>query len=313
MSEKRKLLGPVILVSAAMIWGLSFIAQSEGTKYLETFTFNAIRNLLGTIVLIPLALIPLIIYRKNNKNNIEITKEEKKKRIRTTVLGILIVGTSLCIGLNLQQYAFNTVNPGKVGFITALYMLLVPIFGIFLKKKTPLITWLGVFVGVVGLFFLCLGPGADFSSIGKGEIVTLLGAVAFAIQIVAIDYFADKIHPLLLSCGQFFVAFIESSIMMLIFEHPDIHNISKAWVTLIYTGVFSCGIAFTFQIIGQKYTEPTLASMLLCLESVFSVIFEFIILKTSMQTFEYIGCAIMFVGIILAQINPKKIKRLPHR
>lgn len=303
MSNKNKITGPLILVSAAMIWGLSFIAQSEGTKYLEPFTFNAIRNFLGTLVLLP-----FVIYRKKKEPVAVLTDSEKKSKRKTTVIGILIVGTSLCVGLNLQQYAFITVNPGKVGFITALYMLLVPVFGIFMKKKTPLITWLGVLVGVAGLYCLCLGPSSDFSSFGKGEFVTLLGAIAFAIQIISIDYFADKIDPILLSCGQFFVAFIQSTVMMFIFENPDIHNISKAWITLIYTGVFSCGIAFTFQIIGQKYTEPTLASMLLCLESVFSVIFEFLILKTSMQIFEYIGCAIMFVGIILAQIQPKNRK-----
>jgi len=300
MSKKMKALGPVILVSAAMIWGLSFIAQSEGTKYLDTFTFNTLRNFFGTLTLLPFVLI-----RRKKITNPNLTAEEKKSNKKTTIKGILIVGTSLCIGLNLQQYAFNTVNPGKVGFITALYMLLVPIFGIFLKKKTPLITWCGVFVGVIGLYCLCLGPNSDFSSFGKGEFVTLLCAIAFAIQIVAIDIFADKIDPIVLSCGQFFVSFVMSGIMMIIFEQPELHNIMKAWLTILYTGICSCGIAFTFQIIGQKYTEPALASMLLCLESVFSVIFEFIILKNTMQTFEYIGCAIMFVGIILAQIKPK--------
>lgn len=295
--KNKKILGPIILVSAAMIWGLSFVFQKEGIEFVDTFTFNGIRMLLGSFVLFP-----VIFFRKKKAAPAaKPSKEQKKKKY----LGILIVGLCLFISSSFQQEAFNYIEPGKIGFITALYMLAVPLLELILfRKKPPLNVWAGVFLGLAGLYLLCVGSGVDFH-FGKGEIFTLICAVVFGLHIIAIDYFASDIDCVELSCGQFFVTGVLSVICMFIFEEPEWSGIVKAGIPLLYAGIMSCGVAFTFQVVGQKYTEPTIASMLLCLESVFSVLFSLIILHTDMLPREYIGCAIMFIAIIIAQI-PKK-------
>lgn len=303
MSKKTKILGPILLVSAAMIWGLSFVAQKQGMEFVEGFTFNGIRCLIGGIVLLP------IILFRSLKNPVKLPPAEKKASRKESLKGILIVGGMLCIGSNLQQFAFGYIEPGKVGFITALYMLLVPLISFILyKKKQPFTTWIGVILGVGGLYMICMGGSSSFS-LGKGELLALLCSVAFALHIIVIDKYAATIDCIVLSCGQYMVTGVISCILMFIFEKPDIGNIMHAAVPILYAGIMSCSCAFTFQIIGQKYTEPTLASMLLCLESVFSVIFSFLILGERMTTVEYIGCAVMFTAIIIAQLPAKKKAR----
>ncbi|MBQ7595452.1 MAG: DMT family transporter [Clostridia bacterium] len=284
-----------------MIWGLSFVFQKEGMEHIEAFTFNGIRMLIGSVSLLPV----LFLRRRKKSVAPPATKKQKKQKLT----GILIIGLLLCISTNIQQMAFNYLPPGKIGFITALYMLFVPIFDFLIfKKKISLNVWVGVILGVAGLYLLCAGTGFDFN-FGAGEIMVLICAVLFALHIIAIDYFASDIDSVELSCGQFFVAGIVSCVLMFLFENPDIHSISHAAVPLLYAGIMSCGVAFTFQIIGQKYTEPTLASMLLCLESVFSVLFSLLILHTEMSAREYIGCAVMFGAIILAQLPSKTEKQ----
>lgn len=303
MSKKTKILGPILLVSAAMIWGLSFVAQKQGMEFVEGFTFNGIRCLIGGIVLLP------IILFRSLKNPVKLPPAEKKASRKESLKGILIVGGMLCIGSNLQQFAFGYIEPGKVGFITALYMLLVPLISFILyKKKQPITTWVGVILGVGGLYMICMGGSSSFS-LGKGELLALLCSVAFALHIIVIDKYAATIDCIVLSCGQYMVTGVISCILMFIFEKPDIGNIMHAAVPILYAGIMSCSCAFTFQIIGQKYTEPTLASMLLCLESVFSVIFSFLILGERMTVIEYIGCAVMFTAIIIAQLPAKKKAR----
>lgn len=300
MAKKMRILGPIMLVIAAMIWGLSFVAQKQGMEYVEGFTFNGIRSLLGAIALIPFIVIRAV------KNPVKLSPVEKKQSRRDNLKGILIVGLMLCIGSNLQQFAFNYIEPGRVGFITALYMLIVPLISfIVYKKKQPVTTWIGVILGVVGLYMICMG-GSTSSSLGKGDILALLCSFAFALHIIVIDKFATKIDCVVLSCGQFFVTGVISCILMFIFESPNIQSIMQAAVPILYAGIMSCGCAFTFQVIGQKYTDPTISSMLLCLESVFSVIFSFIILGERMASVEYIGCAVMFVAIIIAQLPARK-------
>ncbi len=302
MAVKNKLFGPLILITAAMIWGLSFVAQSEGMNHIEGFTFNGIRMLIGSAVLLPFILI------KKKKETVTLSKEEKKSKNKATVKGILLVGLCLFVGSNLQQFAFNYTEIGKVGFLTALYMILVPLFGLFLKKKPPFTVWIGVILGTVGLYLICMG-GASSLSIGKGEIMTLCCAVAFALHILVIDKFASEIDAVVLSCGQFFVTGVLSLILMFIFEEPSVEGIMKAAIPILYAGIMSSGVAFTFQIIGQKHTEPTIAAMLLCLESVFSVLFAFIVPPhEKLMPIEYAGCAVIFAGILLAQITPKQKK-----
>lgn len=300
MAKKMRIIGPILLISAAMIWGLSFVAQKQGMEYVEGFTFNGIRSLIGGIVLLP------VIFFRSRKNTVKLSPVEKKQTRKDNIKGILIVGTMLCIGSNLQQFAFDYIEPGKVGFITALYMLLVPLISfIAYKKKQPVTTWIGVILGVGGLYMICMGGASSFS-LGKGEILAMLCSIAFALHIIVIDKYAPKIDTIVLSCGQYLVTGIVSCILMFIFEKPDAGNIMQAAVPILYAGIMSCSCAFTFQIIGQKYTEPTLASMLLCTESVFSVIFSFIILGERMTVIEYVGCAVMFIAIIIAQLPAKK-------
>ncbi len=304
--KKMKILGPVLLVSAAMLWGLSFVAQKQGMEYVEGFTFNGIRSLLGAIVLVPFILI------RSRKTGTALSSTEKKSKKKSSLKGILIVGTMLCLGSNLQQFSFNYISPGKVGFITALYMLLVPIITFFLyKKKQPITTWLGVLLGVGGLYMICMGKDSTFS-LGKGEFLAILCSIAFALHIIVIDKFAAEVDCVVLSCGQFLVTGVVSCALMLIFENPDMACIRQAAIPILYAGIISCGCAFTFQIIGQKYTKPTLASMLLCLESVFSVVFSFIVLGDRMTAGEYIGCAVMFVAIIIAQLPSRKSSVKQH-
>lgn len=296
--NKGKFLGPFYCILAAVVWGLSFVAQSEGA-HIGTFTFNGIRMLIGGIVLIPLVIFSF------KKENASLPAGEKKKfPLKDVIIGGVCCGIPLCIGSNLQQHAFNFIEVGKVGFITALYMVLVPVIGIFLKQKARFNIWIGVAFGVVGLYFLSI-PKGDFS-IGKGELITIMGAFAFAAHILVIDRFCKKVDNIALSCAQFFVAGILSIICMLIFEEPEFDAVIGAGVPLLYAGVMSCGVAFTAQIFGQKYTEPAVASLLLCLESVFAVLFGWLLLHQTLSTRELFGCLIMFIAIVFTQIPSDK-------
>ncbi len=286
-----------------MIWGLSFVFQNEGMKKLEPFTFNGIRMMLGSVALLP------IVLSGNKKKNAELKTNKTKFLNKKEVIAIICVGLCLFAGSTLQQMAFLYIEAGKIGFITALYMLFVPIFALFMKKIPPFTVWIGIVLGIVGLYILCIGGKAEFS-LGKGEILTLLCAVAYALHIIVIYKFSGDINVAKLSCGQFFVTGVLSLIFMAIFENPDIHSVFSATAPILYSGIMTCSVAFTLQIVGQKFTDPTVASMLLCLESVFSVIFSyFLIPEQQLKPNEYIGCLIMFIAIILAQIPVKKKKK----
>lgn len=270
------------------------MAQSEGAS-IGTFTFNGLRTLLGGIVLVPLVILS---FKSENKKLPE--GEKKKFPFKDVLIGGVCCGIPLFIGGNLQQHAFNYIDVGKVGFITALYMVLVPVIGIFLKQKARFNIWIGVAFGVIGLYFLSI-PKGDFS-IGKGELITICCSVAFAAHILVIDHFCKKVNNIALSCAQFFVAGTLSVICMFIFEEPKLSEISGAWLPLVYAGVMSCGVAFTAQIFGQKYAEPAVASLLLCLESVFAVLFGWLLLDQMLSQRELFGCLIMFIAIVFTQV-----------
>lgn len=300
MTAKNKLYGPLLLVSAAMIWGLSFVAQNEGMNHVEGFTFNGIRMLIGSAVLLPVILI------QRSKNPHKTNKEEKKALLKTNLLAIIPVGLCLFLGSTLQQFAFNYTETGKIGFLTALYMIFVPVLGLFMKKRTPFTVWIGVALGLVGMYLLCMGTSKRFT-IGTGEILGIGCALAYAVHILVIDKVGKNVDSIILSCGQFFITGVISCILMFIFENPSIDKIMDAAIPILYSGALSSGVGFTIQIVGQKYTDPTIAAMLFCLESVFAVLFAFILPPHEMlQTVEYIGCAIIFAAIIIAQINPKQ-------
>ncbi|MBR6361208.1 MAG: DMT family transporter [Clostridia bacterium] len=291
----KRFIGPIFCITAAAIWGLSFVAQKTGA-HIGTFTFNGIRTLIGGIFLLPF--VP--VFHKSAVKNYP-PERSRKFDYRATAISGIICGVVLCIASNLQQHAFSfDIFAAKVGFITALYMILVPIAGLFFGRKAGLNVWIAVVLGVIGLYFLCMKKG-DFK-VGPGEIFSIFCAVGFAAHILVIDHFCVKTEPVALACTQFLTAGVLSVICMLIFEKPQLSEIIDCAVPILYTGIASTGIAFTLQIFGQKYTEPAVASLLMCLESVFSVIFGRIILHDIMGPRALLGCAIMFAGVIMSQI-----------
>ena len=285
--RKTKPLGIILLLITAIIWGSSFVAQSIGMEKIDAFTFTGIRTTLGVIVLVPVC---LLINR-----GFDLSKK--------TLTAGLILGVVFSLAQNFQQFAFYYSTSGKIAFITAFYMFFVPLISvIFLKKKVPVLVWLATVLGLIGLFLLCIDP-QDMTAINPGDILALICAVFFAIQIILIDHFLMKgISGVQLSLMQFVVAAGISIVAMFIFETPDIENIKAAAPSLLYSGIMSCGIAYTLQIVGQKHSSPIVASLLMCLESVFAVITAAIILHEGMSPKEALGCIIMFLAIILSQL-----------
>ena len=279
--------GIIFLLITAIVWGSSFVAQEIGMKSIDAFTFTGIRTTLGALILLPVVLIlnKGFDFRKN------------------TLISGVILGVVFSIAQNFQQFAFYYSTSGKIAFITAFYMFFVPLFSVFLGKKIKLLTWLSIFMGLVGLFFLCINP-ADLTSINLGDVLALICAVFYAVQIMLIDRFLEKdINGVQLSFMQFAVAAVISIIAMFIFEHPVIADIKTAAPSLLYSGIMSCGIAYTLQIVGQKHASPVVASLLMCLESVFAVIAAAIVLHEGMLPREAAGCLIMFAAIILSQVS----------
>ena len=294
--RKTKPQGIILLLITAVIWGSSFVAQSIGMQSIDAFTFTGIRTALGMLFLLPFTLII-------NKG-FDFRKETLRKG--------LILGIVFSIAQNFQQFAFYYSTSGKIAFITAFYMFFVPLFSvIFLKKKIAVLTWLSILFGLIGLFLLCIDP-QDLTSINLGDILALICAVFYAVQIMLIDKFLeDGTSGVQLSFMQFFVAAIISIIAMFIFEKPVIADIKTAAPSLLYSGIMSCGIAYTLQIVGQKHASPVVASLLMCLESVFAVITAAIILHEAMIPREMAGCLIMFAAIILSQVSESLSAKKP--
>ena len=299
LSSKKAFGGNIALLLAAFIWGTSFVAQSVGMESVEAFTFNGIRMFLGCAALLPLIVFMQIRKRKNDTR----TEAEKKKQAAVQFKSGVICGVILYCASSFQQFAFNYSTPGKIGFITALYMLLVPVFGLALKQRPGLFVWFAVLMGCVGAYLLCVDAEM---TIGKGELLTLACAVFYAIHILYIDSVVDKVDGVLLSFTQFFVVGVISAVCMLIFETPQAENIQAAMVPMLYSGIMSSGIAYTLQIIGQKHTQPAVASLLMCLESVFAVLSGWVILHEALTGREILGCVIMFVAIILTNLPERK-------
>lgn len=291
----------LLLLLTAIIWGVAFVAQSVGMEYIGPFTFNAVRSLIGGMVLIPcIAILKMI-----NGSNAAETKDPAAPEHRKTLLaGGISCGILLFIASNLQQIGIQYTTVGKAGFITAMYIVLVPILGIFSHKKAGIKVWTAVLMAVIGLYTLCMTDGKF--SLQKGDFLMLLCALAFSFHILVIDYFAPKVDGVKMSCIQFLVCALLSGIGMLLFEDPDIACILQAWAPILYAGVLSCGVAYTLQIVGQKGMNPTAASLILSLESVVSVIAGWIILGQSLSARELLGCALMFAAIILVQLPEGK-------
>ncbi|MBP3609182.1 MAG: DMT family transporter [Lachnospiraceae bacterium] len=304
---KNSLKNTGMLFLAALIWGFAFVAQSAGMEYVGPFTFNTVRCIIGALVLVPVALL----WKPEGKNG----EPEKhgvengtKNRInKTLILGGISCGLFLGVATNLQQIGIMSTSVGKAGFLTALYIVLVPVAGLFFKKKCGWPVWIGVVCSLLGLYLLCITEGNFRLAVGD---VFLLGcAVVFTGHILVIDYFAPKVNGVWMSCIQFLVAGIISAVPMVLTETPTIASIWEARLPILYAGGMSCGVAYTLQILGQKNYNPTIAVLILSLESCFSVLGGFLILQETLLARELAGCGLMFAAIILAQLPGDKKKR----
>ena len=291
----KKLRGSLLLLLTAMIWGAAFVAQSVGMDHVGPYTFLFSRSILGGIVLLP------VIYFRGRKQPEE--KPVEKKGL--LLLGGICCGAALFVGSILQQIGIQETTAGKAGFLTAMYMILVPIVGLFLGKKPGMRVWGAVVVALLGMYFLCL-YGTDLGSINRGDLLEMACAVGFTFHILIIDYFSPRVDGVKMSCIQFFLCGILAFVGMLIFESPTWGSIWDAMLPIAYAGILSSGAGFTLQILAQKDSDPTVASLLMSLESVFSLIFGWIILKEAMNGIELLGCGLMFAAIIWVQLPEKK-------
>lgn len=290
---KQQIKSSLILLLTATIWGVAFVAQSVGMEYIGPFTFNAIRCVLGGLVLIPVI---LLLNRKKEAGAETGTKENK--RILWT--GGIACGVILCIASNLQQFGIMEASVGKSGFFTALYIVMIPVIGIFIGKRPGIKLWFCVALAVVGMYLLCMKDGSF--TIERADIMLLLCALAFSFHILVVDYFSPKVDGVKMSCIQFFVCGALSAVGMIFTEIPDISNIQAAWLPLLYAGLLSCGVGYTLQIVGQKGINPIIASLIMSLESVISALAGWVILGQVLSLKEIIGCVLMFVAIIITQI-----------
>ena len=300
--NRQKLKGNLLLLLTSVVWGFSFIAQSKGVELISPVAFNGIRSMLGAVVLIPV--IFLLDLGKKKRNTYP------PQNIKTLLLGGLVCGTLLCIATTLQTIGMVYTSPGKSGFITALYMVFIPIIGLLCGKKTRPLLWVCVLIATCGLYMMCINTT---EKINIGDVLTIICAVVFSFHILAIDYFSPKVDGVKLACLQFFVCGVISLVYMFLFEEPKLEPILDAWMSIAYSGIFSCGVAYTLQIVGQKYTDPTSASILMSLESVFATLATVVLVALGwdltggqLSGREILGCVLMFVAIIMVQLPEKK-------
>lgn len=298
MKMKQQLKGSLCLLTATVIWGNAFIAQSVGMDHMGPFTFQAIRCALAVVFLIPV----ILLFDLGKKDGESYFSRWKNPKLWKTGL---ICGGALFIATSLQQIGLIDTDAGKAGFLTAMYIVLVPLLGIFLKRRPPKTAFLGVLLAVVGLYLLCC---TEAGGINPGDVLLLGCALAFAVQITFIDLWADALDGLRLNCIQALVVSVLSAPFMFLTESPSMGNILQCWLPLAFAGVLSMGVAYSLQIIGQKSLEPTAASLIMSLESVFAVLGGWLILHETLSTAELIGCILVFAAVILSQLPNKSNK-----
>lgn len=296
----KRLQGTLILALAALVWGISFVSQSESMNFIEPNTFNGIRTLLGCISLLPVIYV-IDMQKKKKGTFVPMTATQKKDLL----LGGILCGIFLCAASTIQTYGLKYTTAGKSGFITALYMIFVPIASVFLGKKIRPTVVVSILIALVGMYFLCIKKGSF--QINKGDIYTLICSVIFTFHILVIDHFSAKVDGVRLSCMQFLVGGTLNTILMFLIESPQLSLILKCTAPILYSGIMSCGVAYTFQIIGQKHAEPTVASLVMSLESVFAALAGWLLLSEAMNIREIVGCIMMFGAIVLVQL-PEKIE-----
>jgi len=282
----------MFLFVAATIWGFAFVAQSVGMDYVGPYTFIAARNVIALVVLLPCVAVMNKGSRKRSEN------------YKLLFTGGICCGVCLFVASVLQQFGMKYTTVGKAGFITAMYLVLVPIFGIFLKKKTGIRVWIAVVIALAGLYLLCITKG-EFH-LQKGDIYILGCAAVFALQILIVDHFSLLVDGVKLSCVQTLTNAVLGTVMMLLLEKPSAMDVFAAWIPIVYAGALSSGVGYTFQIIGQKGMNPTAASLILSLESVISVLAGWLLLHQTLTVRELIGCVLAFAAMILVQLPEKE-------
>lgn len=289
--------GTIFLLLAALVWGCGLVAQKAGMSHLGPFAFTAIRCTLGGVIMLPLISI---------LNKSKSSEPKDKATTKRTLLGAACCSIALTSLILFQQFGLPHTTVGKAGFITALYILITPIMGIFLGKRAPRSLWVGVAVGLVGMYMLCLYNG--FSGFTFGDLMMLLASVAAAAHIHVIDHFVETVDPVKLSAYQFIITGLICIIPAIIFETVTWNAIIDCLIPILYAGIFSCAVGYTCQVVGQKYVDPSLSSLLLSLETVFSLFAGWLIFGEVLATNEYIGCGLMFIAILIAQIHKKDRK-----
>ena len=295
--KNKRLLGNGILLFTALVWGTAFVFQRVGMDDIEPITFNAARMLLAAVAIGTLS---FMIRNKDKSINPSRSKEEIRNYNRNTIIGGICCGIFLTVASIFQQAGLVYTTAGKAGFITAMYMLLVPIIGfVFFKKKNSWLVWVAVLLGITGMYFLCISGEFRLS---QGDLLVALCALFFSGHILCCDFFVQMGNPIRISAIQFAAAFVISTVMAIITENPSMDKIVSAIIPILYCGIVSGGIGYTLQIIGQKYTEPATASLLMSMESVFALIAGVVLLNEKMSIRELVGCIIMFAAIVLVQI-----------
>lgn len=296
--KNKAIVGNILLIMTALIWGCAFVAQSVGLDYVGPFTFNGTRCIIGGIVLI----IANIVFDAVKKKNGTYRKPDAKEK-KELIKGGIICGIIIFVASTVQQFGIAQTTVGKAGFISVLYILIVPFFGLLLKQKLPKMIWICCVLALAGLYLLCMNESLTLS---KGDFTVLISAIAFAVHILAIDHFAPKVDCVKLSCIQFLVGGSICIICMFIFEKPDINSILNAWLPILYAGALSGGVGYTLQTVAQKWTKPSVASLLMSLESVFAVLAGAVILHQIPTLRETAGCILMFISIIIIQLPEKQ-------
>ena len=298
----------LLLFLTAVIWGVAFVAQSAGMEYLGPFTYNGIRSVLGGLVLLPCIAFLNRIQSVRQTDSSSGRKEDESEIAsqgkhagdnRQLLIGGLCCGIILFAASNFQQFGIQYTTVGKAGFITAMYILIVPILGLFVHKRAGLQVWIGVLFGIAGLYLLCM---KDSFRLEKGDALVLVCAFIFSLHILVIDHFSQKVDGVKMSCIQFWVCGILSMLCSFLLESPNLQNILASWLPICYGGIMSCGVAYTLQIVGQKDMNPTVASLILSLESVVAVVAGFLLLGQAMSRRELFGCLMMVMAIVFAQL-----------
>ena len=295
--------GSLILALGAAIWGCAFVAQNVGMDYIGPLTFGGARSFIGTLTLLPFVLLG----EKKERRELGLDKAQIKKRVRGDWLAFLILGLAVTVPTTLQQIGLTTTSPGKSGFITAMYIVAVPVLSILLGKRPGWNVLISVLLGVAGLYFLCV---TGELSIERGDMITLISVLFWGVQILLTDRYSKKMNCLKMTCGAFFICGVLSTIMMFMFEKPTLEGLRGCLIPLLYTGVMSTGIAYTLQALGQKTTPPTVASLVMSLESVFAALAGYVILHDALSPRELLGAGLMLCAVVLAQIEFKPHKEM---